>query len=151
MPLVSVVMTSYQYDRYIAEAIDSVLNQTMSDLELIIVDDGSTDQSHQIIQSYAKKDHRVKPVLGTVNRGIGHTMNTGIEMATGEFIAFISSDDRWLPDKLEIQLKILENNKDLVVWTEGTIIDAQGKPMGETSRSMVQSREKRAEIFLKSC
>jgi glycosyltransferase involved in cell wall biosynthesis len=149
MPLVSVVMTSYQYDRYIAEAIDSVLNQTMCDLELIIVDDGSTDQSHQIIQSYAKKDHRVKPVLGTVNRGIGHTMNTGIEMATGEFIAFISSDDRWLPDKLEIQLKILENNKDLVVWTEGTIIDAQGKPTGTTFSQVhnTEQRKKSGNIF----
>lgn len=149
MPLVSVIMTSYQYDRFISEAIDSVLNQTIRDLELIIVDDGSTDQSHQIIRSYAEKDRRVKPILGTVNRGIGHTMNTSIEAATGEYIAFISSDDRWLPNKLEIQLKILENNKDLVVWTEGTIIDAQGKPTGKTFTQVhgAEQRKKSGHIF----
>lgn len=149
MPLVSVIMSSYQYERYIAETIDSVLNQTMRDLELIIVDDGSTDQSPQIIRSYAEKDSRVKPIFITVNHGIAYAMNTGIDAAEGKFIAFISSDDIWVPQKLEVQLKVLENDEDLVVWTEGVIIDAQGKPTGETFTQVHGSerRIKSGDIF----
>jgi glycosyltransferase involved in cell wall biosynthesis len=149
MPLVSVIMSSYQYDRYIAEAIDSVLNQTIRDLELIIVDDGSTDRSHQIIQSYTEKDSRVTPIFNGVNMGIARTMNTGIDAAEGKFIAFISSDDIWFPRKLEFQLKVLKNDEDLVVWTEGVIIDVQGKPTGETFTQIhgSESRIKSGDIF----
>jgi glycosyltransferase involved in cell wall biosynthesis len=142
-------MTSYQYERYLAHAINSVLAQTVADLELIIVDDGSTDQSPQIIRSYAEKDSRVKPIFITVNHGIAYAMNTGIDAAEGKFIAFISSDDIWVPQKLEGQLKVLENDEDLVVWTEGVIIDAQGKPTGETFTQVHGSerRIKSGDIF----
>jgi len=142
MPLVSVIMPSYQYDRFIAEAIESVLNQTMGDLELIIVDDGSTDKSQQIIQSYAEKDSRIVPIISDKNRGIPHTLNAGIEAAKGKFIAFLDADDCWLPKKLELQLKILEKNEDLVVWGEGTIIDAKGKSTGMTFTKVHRAEQK---------
>jgi glycosyltransferase involved in cell wall biosynthesis len=142
-------MTSYQYERYLAKAIDSVLAQTVTDLELIIVDDGSTDQSPQIIRSYAQKDCRVKPIFFAVNHGIAYTMNTGINAAKGKFIAFISSDDIWVPQKLEVQLKLLKNDEDLVVWTQGGIIDAQGKATGETFTQIhgMEQRQKSGDIF----
>ncbi len=149
MPLVSVIMPSYQHDRFIAEAIDSVLNQTMGDLELIIVDDGSKDRSQQIIQSYAEKDNRVIPIIGDVNRGIPQTLNVGIDAAKGKFVAFLDADDCWLPKKLEVQLEILENNEDLVVWSEGTIIDANGKSTGMTFTKVhgAEQRTKSGNIF----
>ena len=131
MPLISVVMTSYNYGEYISKAIDSVLAQTFSDLELIIVDDASEDNSRDIIRSYMNKYARIKAIFHQENLGISRTVNDGWNAASGKFIASISSDDIWASDKLEKQLEILQEDEDLVVWTEGEIIDAQGRSTGE--------------------
>ena len=103
-PLVSVVMINYNAGRLLNLAIDSILQQTDIDLELIIVDDFSKDDGPEVIRSYAAKDSRVKPLLSTVNRGISATRNAGIEIARGEFIALIDGDDQHLPDTLSKQL-----------------------------------------------
>ena len=82
MPLVSVFMKSYNHDRFISEAIESVLRQDFEDLELIIVDDGSTDASRQIIESYERQDHRIRSIFHERNLGITKVVNDGIDAAT---------------------------------------------------------------------
>lgn len=100
MALVSVVMPIYNAEKYLSQAIESVLNQTLTDFELILVNDGSTDKSLEICQAYGKKDCRIQ-VIHQVNGGICAARNCGLEMANGEYLAFIDNDDVYLPDLLE--------------------------------------------------
>jgi len=125
MPLVSVVMPSYSHESFISEAIEGVLNQSCQDIELIIIDDASKDNSREIIKSYREKDSRIRAIFHNENKGIAKTFNDGIEEASGKFIAITGSDDVWLKDKLEKQLEILGENEDLVVHSDSLIIDAQ--------------------------
>jgi glycosyltransferase involved in cell wall biosynthesis len=108
-------MPLYNCERYLQESVDSVLNQTYDNLELIIIDDGSTDKSAEIIQELRNKDQRVIYSYQT-NQGPGAARNKGIELANGEYISFIDSDDIWFPDKIEQQLEILKSDNDLVVY-----------------------------------
>lgn len=91
-PKVSILVPIYNNEVYLHECIDSIINQTLKDIEIILLDDGSTDNSPQICDEYAKKDNRIK-VVHKENTGYGHTMNLGIEMATGEYIGIVESDD----------------------------------------------------------
>lgn len=99
LPLVSVIIPFYNRDRYLAEAIDSVLAQTYPAIELIGVDDGSTDHSAQVAQRHLPLHYCYQP-----NGGIAAARNTGIGLATGEFLAFLDSDDIWVKEKLALQL-----------------------------------------------
>lgn len=149
MPLISVIMPSYNHERYISEAIESVLNQTFTDFELIIIDDASKDKSREIIKAYEEKDSRIRAIFHNENKGIAKTLNDGIEKAGGKFIALFASDDVWVKDKLKKQLETLEKNEDLVVWSEGLIIDAQGNFTGElfTQKYGAPKRKKSGDIF----
>lgn len=131
MVLVSVVMSSYNHERYIGESIDSVLNQTFKDLELIITDDYSTDKSQEIIANYQKKDPRVLGIFHQKNMGITKTLNDCLDKASGHFISFIDSDDLWVENKLEKQLEILKKDDTKLVWSEGEIINGQGIKTGQ--------------------
>ncbi len=113
MPLVSVIMPVYNGERYLAEAIDSILAQTFTDFELIIVDDGSRDGSYAIISEYAASDERVRPLRHEVNRGIADARNTAIAASNGQFIANMDCDDVSLPERLEKQLRFLEANPEI--------------------------------------
>jgi glycosyltransferase involved in cell wall biosynthesis len=130
MPLVSVVIPSYNHEKFISETIESVLGQDADDLELIIVDDASTDASRHVIQKYAQEDARVRVILHETNCGIAKTMNDGFAIARGKFQGEIASDDVWMKDKLSKQLAVLESNEDCIVWTETEVIDESGRPMG---------------------
>lgn len=99
---VSVIIPVYNYDRYLAEAIDSVLNQTYRNLEVIVVDDGSTDQTGEVAKSFAVRGVRYQH---QVNAGIGPARNTGVDLTNGEFLAFLDADDRWPETKIERQLQ----------------------------------------------
>lgn len=105
-PLVSVVVPTYQRAGVVGGAIESVLAQTVENVEVIIVDDGSTDDTERVVASY--DDPRVRYVAHDRNRGRSAARNTGIAHAEGEYVAFLDSDDRWLPAKLERQLSVLE-------------------------------------------
>jgi glycosyltransferase involved in cell wall biosynthesis len=105
--LVSVIIPVYNYDRYLGEAIESVLNQTYEHLEVIVVDDGSTDQSGAVAGSFASRGVRY---CHHVHAGIGETRNKGVELARGDFIAFLDADDRWPEGKIERQLQAFEND-----------------------------------------
>jgi glycosyltransferase involved in cell wall biosynthesis len=103
LPLVSVVIPSFNHGQYISQAIGSVLDQDYPNLELIIVDDGSTDDTHQVLQEYVGRD-RVKVFLNKDNRGQGARLNFAIDQASGSFICILPSDDWFLPGKIRRQV-----------------------------------------------
>jgi len=149
MPEISVVMTSYNHERYLSEAIESVLGQTYKDIELIIVDDASIDKSKNIILKYADKDERVRYVFHDKNFGIARTTNDGFDEAKGNFIAYMQSDDVWFLHKLETQIQVLKQNPDLIVWSDAVIIDSNGNNTGQlmTERARAQNKKKSGFIF----
>jgi len=149
MPAVSIVIPSYNHARYLAQTIESALSQSFRDFELLIIDDASQDNSREIIQQYAKRDERIKCWFHEHNEGIASTFNEGLHRAQGKFYASLGSDDIWLPQKLETQVALLNENEDLVVWSEGQIIDAAGKPTGElfTLRHSATNKQKSGNIF----
>jgi glycosyltransferase involved in cell wall biosynthesis len=125
MPTISVVVPAYNAERTILETIASVQQQTFSDFELIVINDGSTDGTLEQLNTV--KDARIK-VFSYENGGISVARNRGIAQATGEFIAFLDADDLWTPDKLELQLAALQQHPEAGVaysWT--CFMDEQGK------------------------
>ncbi len=109
-PLISVIITTYNRENLVLRALKSVLSQTFKDFEVLLVDDGSTDNTHKAIQEIQKEDKRVVYVYQE-NKGWPSALNTGLSNAQGRYIAFLDSDDEWLPEKLEKQISFLENNK----------------------------------------
>lgn len=123
MPKVSVVIPTYNYGRFLGEAIQSVLDQTFEDFELIVVDDGSTDNTKEVVDSFA--DPRVKYIYQE-NRGHSAANNVGILASKGEYVAILDADDVWLPQKLELQVKVLDSRPDVAaVCSDIYIVDAQ--------------------------
>jgi glycosyltransferase involved in cell wall biosynthesis len=112
-PIVSVIIPTYNREKYICNAVESVLNQTYSNFEIIIVDDGSTDNTPNLILEY--NDNRIK-FLSQKNQGQGVARNTGIIASSGKFIAFLDSDDIWKITKLEDQIKFFQANKE-IAWS----------------------------------
>ncbi|MFA6081567.1 MAG: glycosyltransferase [Patescibacteria group bacterium] len=124
-PLVSVVLASYNHVNFIEQSVRTVLNQTMSDLELLVIDDGSTDGTPDIVEKI--RDKRLALIKLTPNRRY-HPRNIGIRMAKGKYIAFQNSDDIWLSDKLKKQVEFMEKNKQTsVCFTRLEVIDEKGK------------------------
>ena len=109
MSKVSVIIPTYNRAHLIGKAIQSVLNQTYQDFEVIVVDDGSTDNTEEVIKEFQKKDKRIKYIKHEKNKGYPKALNTGIKAAKGEYIAFQDDDDEWLTEKLEKQMKVFEN------------------------------------------
>ncbi|MBQ7453795.1 MAG: glycosyltransferase family 2 protein, partial [Selenomonadaceae bacterium] len=125
-PKVSVILTSYNHAAYVSAAIESVLNQTFTDFELLIIDDGSSDGSRDIIKQFT--DGRIKFFLYEVNRGPAIAIRDAVQSARGKYIAVHHSDDLWTPDKLERQVKFLDANPNYAAcftWVE--FIDERGE------------------------
>jgi glycosyltransferase involved in cell wall biosynthesis len=115
MTKVSVIIPAYNGDRYIGKAIDSVLQQSYHDYEIIVVDDGSSDRTSQIVQSYGSKvQYRSQQ-----NQGVAAARNRGLEVAQGEYIAFLDQDDFFLPNKLALQVALLEQQPSLGIVNSG--------------------------------
>jgi glycosyltransferase involved in cell wall biosynthesis len=110
MPKVSVVICTYNRAHFIAESIQSVLDQTFADFEIIVVDDGSTDNTKEAVDSF--QDPRIRYVYQE-NRGLSAARNTGIRTSIGEYISFLDSDDIWLPQNLELMVKRLDSRPDV--------------------------------------
>lgn len=113
-PLVSVVMPTYNCQKYIRESIDSILNQTYKNLEFIIVDGHSNDETKNILEKYVCFDKRIK-VIYDEQKGIGAALKLGCSKAQGEYIARMDSDDISLPFRIEEEVKILESHKDVIL------------------------------------
>ncbi len=128
---VSVLMPAFNAERYISEAIESVLSQTHANFELIIVDDGSTDDTLAVAESYAQKDRRVK-VISQPNMGIANTLNQALDLASDEWIVCMHADDVMLPNRIERQVAFIKENADVAV--AGTFvyyINDNGKVIGK--------------------
>lgn len=116
-PLVSIITPTFNHEKYIGECIESVKNQTFSDWELIIINDGSTDNTLEIAQKTAEDDQRIQ-VINQENKGIfklAETYNKALGLSNGEFIAILEGDDYWEPQKLEIQVDVMKNDNAIIM------------------------------------
>lgn len=125
--LVSVIMPSWNTAQYIAQSIQSVINQTYTKWELIIVDDCSTDNTDEVVEGF--KDKRIKYLKNEVNSGAALTRNRAMREARGEWIAFLDSDDLWRPTKLEHQISFMKKNGYGLSFTEYEKIDENSRPL----------------------
>lgn len=107
--MISVIMPAYNSERYISEAIESVINQSYKNFELIIVDDGSTDRTPEIIDKYVETDLRIK-VFHRENAGVSSARNFALQNICGEYVTFIDSDDMYHTDRLKIMYSVFEQN-----------------------------------------
>lgn len=127
MPLVSVLLPVYNAERYLAQAIDSILAQTFTDFELLITDDGSTDRSAEILQTYAAQDPRIR-LLTRENKGLIYTLNEMLERTEADFLARMDADDIATPDRLALQVRFLQQHPNVVcVGGAFDLIDPQGR------------------------
>lgn len=127
--LVSIITPSYQTDAYIAETIKSVLAQTYTNWEMIIVDDCSTDQTDEVVNTFLT-DSRIRYLKNERNSGAAVSRNRALKEAKGRWIAFLDSDDLWEPKKLEKQIAFMENNGYAFSYTEYEEIDEKSKSLG---------------------
>lgn len=126
--LVSIVMPCYNAERFIEETIQSVINQTYSFWELIIVSDGSTDKSVELIKELAKSESRIS-LFEKKNTGVSDTRNFGIEKCKGEYIAFLDADDTWKETNLEDKVNLLSNNEVDFVYADMELVDEKSKSL----------------------
>ena len=140
MPRISVVMAVFNGERFLSEAIASILSQTFPDFEFIIIDDGSTDPSFEIMQAYAKQDNRIRVIVNGKNLGLANSLNIGIANAKGEFIARMDADDISFPDRLDKQVNFLSTHRDIMILGGSQIIiDQDGNPGSQISFSIQPS------------
>ena len=143
MPKVSVIIPTYNRSHYVGEAIDSVLGQTFKDLEIIIVDDGSTDNTKQVLKNYASSIH----YIFQEKKGRAEARNKGLKAAKGGYIAFLDDDDIWLPNKLEKQIIFLDAYPNIgLVHTFTEVIDEGGRLLGKETGSRLKLYKKAMRI-----
>ncbi len=148
MPKISVVMPAYNAEKYIGEAIDSILNQTFSDFEFIIINDGSTDRTKEIILEY--DDPRIVFLENEKNCGIVTTLNKGLDRARGEYIARMDADDISLPNRFEKQVQYMDKHREIGVLGSG--IMKFGDEIIDEKRVFSQKPNKlKAELLFTTC
>jgi glycosyltransferase involved in cell wall biosynthesis len=130
-PKVSVLMPVYNAESFLVDAIESILQQTYKNFELIIVDDGSTDATPKILSAFAKKDSRIHVITNESNLGIVQALNNGLLICQGEYVVRMDADDISVHDRLSKQIPVLEKNPEIVVLGASLgYIDAEGKGLG---------------------
>jgi len=136
--VISVVTPAYNVESYISATINSVLDQTFTDFEYLIIDDGSTDNTLAIANSFAARDPRIR-IISQSNRGCAGARNTGVKNSQGEYISFIDGDDIWHPTKLMVQLSQIQSLPKQIgavfCWSE--LIDENAQPMGKKQMATV--------------
>lgn len=126
-PLISIIMPAYHAEPFIEETIESVLAQSVTDWELLVIDDGSQDNTRQIVSDFAKKDARIRLVINETNMGVARTRNRGLDMVQGQYVALLDSDDYWKPQLLEKMLARAEETKADIIYCSYELVDEQGK------------------------
>lgn len=127
MPKVSVIIPTYNREKYIVETLQSVFAQTFTDYEVIVIDDGSTDNTSVVLKPYLDRIIYIRKPNG----GQGSARNAGIKMAKGEYMAFLDSDDLWMPEKLELQVKYLDEHPDVgLVFTDYVVFSEDSPSHG---------------------
>jgi glycosyltransferase involved in cell wall biosynthesis len=155
MALISVLLNIYNVEPYIAEALHSIQTQTVSDLEIVVVDDGSTDGSARVVQQIGSTDSRIKLVGTPQNLGIPYALNLGLKYCYAPFIAKMDGDDVALPNRLEKQLRFLEQNTDFaLVGCATTAIDQFSLPipgLGISRKPVTQEAVKATMLLAPPC
>lgn len=128
---VSIITPAYNAGRFIAETIKSVQNQTFHNWELIVIDDNSQDDTGKIVQELIKQDRRIRLIQLTNNVGNSMARNVGLKAASGRYIAFLDSDDIWLPEKLKRQLTFMSDNNVAFSFTQYRHMSVDGKCFGD--------------------
>jgi len=131
-PQVSIITASFNSARHLADCVKSVRSQTLDDWEHIIVDDGSTDTSVQLIEQLASTDSRIRVIRHETNCGPGEARNTAVAAAKGRYVAFLDADDEWLPDKLRRQVQLMRDGGWAFSYTDYAIIDDNGTALKES-------------------
>ena len=131
--LVSVIIPTYNSENYIRKTVVSALNQTYKELEIIIIDDCSKDNTRDVIKEIASQDKRVKYIFQEENQGAAIARNTGIRAASGQYIAFLDSDDIWLQDKIEKQARLLQSGHPFV-FCAYDYVDGEEKTIGKKTK-----------------
>ncbi len=135
-PLVSIIMPTYNNEKFIRESIESVIFQSYENWELIIVDDCSTDETENILKEYSYQHENITYIKLGINSGTAVARNLGIERAKGKYIAFLDSDDLWCKNKLALQIAFMETNDYLFSYTKYTQIHENGSPKGKVISSL---------------
>lgn len=125
-PLISIIIPAYNCENYIERAIRSVMEQTYSHWELIIIDDCSSDATVEVAAELAQKDERIRLLKNEENIGVANTRNRGFDLSCGEFVALLDSDDEWYPEKLQCQLDLMVEQEADIGYTSYEIIDVNG-------------------------
>lgn len=107
--LVSIIIPAYNVENYVSQTLETIIRQTYHNMEIIIVNDGSTDGTEKIIQEYAKKDNRII-IFNQINKGLSAARNSGLKIAKGEYLCIFDADDIMMPEKIELQFNLLEDN-----------------------------------------
>ncbi len=151
-PLISVILATYNGANFISEAIDSVLNQDYKNIELIIIDDASTDSTSQILEKYVKRDKRIRLFRNETNLKLVGSLNRGISLSKGDYIARIDDDDIWCNrEKLSKQFEKLYNNPKLgIIGTFGNFIDENGKLTGNAIKHAIDAQSVRQWFWFKN-
>lgn len=131
-PLVSVIVPCYNMEKYLTDTIASVRSQTFGDWELLVVDDASTDGTMRILHDFSQQDPRIKVAVKDEHSGIAHTRNRCLQRAKGRYLAFLDADDLWHPEKLEKQLRFMQERQAAFSYTSYDLIDENGQPLGKT-------------------
>jgi len=130
-PLVSVIMPAYDMQEFIGESISSVIAQTYTNWELIVVDDGSTDQTKNIVAKFMEEDKRIQ-YFYQPNSGQGKARNLAIHESKGGLVAFLDADDSWMPDKLKRQTAFIQQNNADLIFSDIIIVDEKGNKLRDT-------------------
>lgn len=126
-PLVSVIMPAYNAQEYIEAAIRSVMGQTYTNWQLLVIDDGSSDNTYQIVEKLVQADSRVLLLRNESNLGVAKTRNRGLDLARGQYVALLDSDDLWRPQKLERQISLAEKEQADIVYCSYAIVNEGGE------------------------
>lgn len=133
-PVISMVMPAYNVEKWVGPAIISLLNQTFTEFELIVVDDGSTDNTLNVLKEIEKKDSRVRVYFNGDNRGLVYTLNKALVFARGDYVARMDADDIAMPNRLEKQMRFLNDHPDYsLVGSQMVSIDEQGREYAKSS------------------
>lgn len=134
-PLVSVIMPCYNAEKYVSESIESVVNQTYTNWELLITDDQSSDRTPAIVQAFSEKEPRIKFAVAEQHSGIAATRNKSLARAKGRFVAFLDNDDLWVADKLEKQVRFMLENGHAFVYSAYELMKEDGSLKGKTIKT----------------
>jgi glycosyltransferase involved in cell wall biosynthesis len=137
MPLISVIIPAYNSAHFIGDSIESVISQTLDDWELLIINDGSTDQTKEIVDQYCRDDDRIK-LISRENSGVSVSRNLGVSLAKGDLIAFLDADDRWLPNKLAIHFEYMKQWSDVSAsFARVEFLTHHGSPTGKVANGQL--------------